>query len=58
MSSLGLKQGLGASTFSFTYDFTLISDKLWIEQGLGVEIWLKLCFWTGLLFQDQQKMLI
>jgi len=31
-------------------------DKLWVE--LGVSIWLVLSFQTGMLFQDQQNMLI
>ncbi len=40
---------------SFSSDFW---DQLWVGLGLGVGIGLDLCFWTVILFQDQQKMLI
>jgi len=46
---------LGAFTPIFFY---LFRDKLWVGLGLGVGIGLGLCFWTAMLFQDQQQMQI
>ncbi len=40
---------------SFPTDFR---NKLWVGLGLGVGIGLSLYFWTVMLIQDQQKMLI
>ncbi len=40
---------------SFPTDFR---NKLWVGLGLGAGIGLSLYFWTGMLIQDQQKMLI
>ncbi len=58
MSVLGLQSGLGASIpLLISYHFPLILG-INYGLGLGVGIGLSLYFWTVMLIQDKQKMLI